>query len=406
MIGDYFRFSYNSLRTRRLRTSLTMIGIFIGIAAVVALVSLGQGMQQAINTQFAKVGIDKISIMPGGINMGPGSGLSANILTEKDLDVVKKTRGVENAIGIYAETAPVEFEGETKYLTIWAGPTDAESLKFVSGVSFFDIENGRPFKSGDRFNTVLGYNIAKDAFDKEIKVGDKITISGTKFSVIGTQKKAGTGIHDALIRIPLDVARELLNETQNEISMIMAQSSPGETPSVVAERINEELRKSRDVKKGEEDFSAQTAEQTIKQLNQILDIIQVFLVSIAAISLLVGGIGIMNTMYTAVVERTREIGIMKSIGAKNSQVFLIFLIESGLLGVVGGAIGVVLGLMLSKATEIIALQMGAPEIFRASFSWYIIVGALAFSFIVGAASGALPAYNASKLNPVEAIRKR
>jgi len=390
MIGDFFKFSLNNLRVRKLRTSLTMIGIFIGIAAVVALISLGQGMQEAIDVQFQKLGVDRITVSAGGVQFGPpGSGLAVTKLTEDDLEVVRKVRGVEQATAIFGETTDVRHNGETEFLAVWGGYTDKKSLEFTSEIGFFDIEEGREIKAGDRYKAVIGYNIAHETFDIDMDVG--------------IQKKAGTGIHDALIRVSIDIARDLFNETE-EVSQIFLATEKGVEPIVVAERIEKDLRKFRGLEEGEEDFTVATSEQNIQQLTQILLMVQVFLVGIAAISLVVGGIGIMNTMYTSVMEKSREIGIMKAVGAKNSHIFWLYLIESGLLGMAGGGIGVIIGLSLSKITEIIVLQYGI-EIFKASFNPLIIFGALAFSFFVGSISGVLPALQASKLHPVEAIRK-
>ena len=149
----------------------------------------------------------------------------------------------------------------------------------------------------------------------------------------------------------------------------------------------------------------QTAAELIKSFKTILDIVQGILIAIAAISLMVGGVGIMNTMYTSVLERTREIGIMKAIGAKNSQILTLFLIEAGLIGIVGGIIGIILGVGLSKIAVIIIGQALKTDLIQASFPLVLIVGSLLFSFLVGAASGILPAIQASKLKPVDALRK-
>jgi len=207
---------------------------------------------------------------------------------------------------------------------------------------------------------------------------------------------------DNSVRIPLDVAREIYNSPE-EISGIFVLTSEGEKPSVVADRLTRSLRRFRNLDEGEEDFSVSTAEQTIAQLNTILSIVTIFLSGIAAISLIVGGIGIMNTMYTTVLERTREIGIMKAIGARNNSILLLFLIESGILGLAGGIVGIGLGFVISKIGELIAIQMGA-SFFRSSFSVFLIVGSLVFSFLIGMISGALPARQAAMLQPVEAFR--
>ncbi len=404
MLKDYFKFVLNSLVKRQTRSLLTIIGIFIGIMAVVALVSLGQGMQRAINSEFEKAGSNRIIITPGGTFMGPtGGSMSTATLTDDDLKVVKDVDGVDEAFGVVSETVRVWFKEDSSYISVWGTDITNDAIKFMDDVGFFEIDTGRTFKSGDGYVAIIGYRITEDMFDEKVKVGDTIEIKGKEFKVIGTQKKAGTGVHDIMIRIPKKIAVDLF-EKEDKIDTIFATTKEGLKPSEVADKIKEELGDYRDVEKGEEDFSVQTAEQTIQSLNTILNVVQVILVGIAAISLIVGGVGIMNTMYTSVLERTPEIGIMKAIGAKNSDILWIFLIESGFLGVIGGAIGVILGLSLSKIVELIAVSAGM-DIFKAYMGFPLILGALFFSFIVGALSGALPARQAAKMNPVDALSK-
>jgi putative ABC transport system permease protein len=171
----------------------------------------------------------------------------------------------------------------------------------------------------------------------------------------------------------------------------------------VAEDVEKNLRRERDEEIGEETFSVETPEQLLESFASVLSIVQAILVGIAAISLIVGAVGIMNTMYTAVLERTKEIGIMKSIGAKNSAIQAIFLIESGLLGLVGGIIGIIIGLGLSKLVEVIANQAWGAAITVAMPAW-LILGALAFAFLLGMGSGFFPARHASLQNPVDSLQ--
>jgi putative ABC transport system permease protein len=259
-------------------------------------------------------------------------------------------------------------------------------------------------RPSDQYKATIGLNIANDLFDKEVKVGDTIYINTRPFTVVGIyEKKGGAVSSDDIIRIPLEAAREVFGQP-SEITAIFVKVRDEFDVDTVAENLKKRLRKYRDVKEGEEDFSVQTAAQAIAAFETILGVVQAVLVGLAAISLLVGGVGITNTMYTSVVERTREIGIMKSVGARNSMILLIFLIESGLLGMVGGAIGVVMGLGIGKAAEIAALQYGVESL-KAYMGAPLIVGALLFAFIVGAAAGTLPAVQAARLNPVDALRK-
>jgi len=401
MIFDYFSLAFKSLTGRSVRTWLTMIGIFIGITAVVSLISLGSGLQDSINAEFESMGKNRIMITPGGGQFGPQGGeMSIGKMTEQDLNVVRKTKGVDVATGYISKSSKVKFKDELKFLDVWGFATDSESTEVVDRSGFLELEKGRQLKQGDRFKAIVGDSIAYDSFDKELRIGDTIDVEGQGFKIIGIQKPST--MTDSSIRIPLEVAREIYDSPE-EISGIFVLTSEGEEPAMVADRLKRGLRRFRNLDEGEEDFSVSTAEQTIAQLNTILSLVTIFLSGIAAISLVVGGIGIMNTMYTTVLERTREIGIMKAIGATNRNILFLFLIESGILGLAGGIVGIMLGFGISKIGEFIAIQMGAA-FFRSSFSVFLIVGSLVFSFVIGMVSGALPARQAALLQPVEAFR--
>ncbi len=405
MIFDYFRIAFSNLTRRKLRSWLTVIGIFIGIMAVVGLVSLSQGMENALLSEFKKLGTNRIVISPGGAGMGPVSGtFSATVFTEEDYDEVKNLRGIDMSASVYSESGYITFKEETKQKLVWGFPVDSERIEFYKTQSMFDIAQGRMFSPGDKYKALIGWEIANEFFDDDIKVGRTIKINGVPFEIIGIHKKTGgLASADDAIRIPKDAAREVFAEP-DKITAIFMRVREGFDVEEVAENAERKLRRLRDVDEGEEDFSVQTSAQVIATFEEILGVVQAVLVGLAAISLLVGGIGIMNTMYTSVVERTREIGIMKSVGARNSTIMMIFLIESGLLGAVGGAIGVLLGLGIGKAAEIVAMQFDITSL-QAYTGVPLIIGAMLFAFVVGAVAGTLPAIQASKLHPVDALRK-
>ncbi len=401
-MNDYFSLAFNNLRRRKLRSWLTMIGIFIGIAAVVALISLGQGLQGYIGDEFEKLGKDKIFIQPKSFGP-PGSATSPSLrLTDKDLKVVQKTRGVEWAIGMLYKVGQIEFKKQSEITyTIGLAPED---IPFMSEVQSFDIEDGRWLREGDTYKIVVGYLHAYgEIWDNPVRIGNTIKIEDENFKVVGIVQKIGNNYDDAQVYVPKEVLRELLDMGDEE-SSILAKTASNYDPEDVGERIETKLRKSRDEKKGYETFNVQTSEQLLNTFQSIFAVIQAVLVGIAAISLLVGGIGIMNTMYTSVLERTKEIGTMKAIGARNSDILKIFLFESGLLGLVGGAIGVLIGVGLAKGTEYIAMAALGTLLLQAAFPAYLIFGALAFSFLIGTASGILPAMQAAKLKPADALR--
>ncbi len=401
MIKDFFVLGLNNLKRRRLRSWLTMIGIFIGIAAVVALISLGQGLQDYISEEFEKLGADKIIIQPRGMGP-PGTAGPSLILTSDDLETIEKVRGVKWAIGFLIKQGQAMYKDEAGIgFAIGSNPED---LELMSEIQSFEIFDGRDLKHGDKYKLVVGYNhIYGDIWEKPMQIGSTIEVEGYDFKVIGVLDKIGNPIDDSSLYMSKDVLKEIL-DIEDEESQIMVKTAEGFNPEEVADTIERKLRKSRGEKEDQETFNVQTSEQLLETFQSIFAVVQGVLVGIAAISLLVGGIGIMNTMYTSVIERTKEIGTMKAIGAKNSHVLLLFLLESGLLGLVGGLIGVGIGVGLAKSAEYLAAVAIGTDLLQASMSPVILGGALAFSFVIGTLSGILPALQASKLKPADALR--
>lgn len=405
MILDYFKLGFKNIRKRKLRSWLTMLGIFIGIAAVVALISIGQGLQVAVTQQFQQLGNDKIFVQPGSQAFGaPGTSVGGFVLTDHDVKLIRNILGVESAGGAIFKISEARKGDELAYEYITGFDLEVQDL--INEAQNYKIEQGRDLKQGDKYKVVIGYDVANGkVFDKPVNVGDKVKLGKNQqeFIVVGTLKKIGNQFDDGTFIVPLESAKEILNISDN-YDMITVKVKANEDVDNVADEIKTRLRKDRGLKEGEEDFRVQTSEQLAESFNNIFGIVQAVFIGIASISLIVGGIGIMNTMYTAVLERTREIGIMKAVGAKNSNILSLFLIESGILGLVGGSIGIILGIGLSTGISFIAGQALGTTLLKAYFPTYLIVGALLFSFGVGCLSGVLPAIQASKLKPVDALR--
>ncbi|MBU3940714.1 MAG: ABC transporter permease [Nanoarchaeota archaeon] len=405
MIGDYFKIAFRNLQHRKTRTWLTMIGIFIGIMAVVALISLGQGLQVMINEQFEALGTNKLIIMPKGM-YGPGGETSTVTFTQSDYDAVKKVKGVSEAAYFTFQNTKAEFKGDVRYSYAMSMPSTSEGIRLVKEmIGSVETIEGRDLKKNDKYKVLIGNDLAfKKVFPNPINVGDKVLINEKEFKVIGIWEKIGSPVDDQTFYIPEEAFEEIF-DIGDRVDYIFAEVSDQNNINKIARDVEETLRKNRGLDEGKEDFEVQTPEEMLETYGNILLIVQIVLVGIASISLIVGGIGIMNTMYTSVLERTKEIGIMKSIGAKNSDIQKLFLVESGVLGMVGGIVGVLLGMGISKMVEIIARAfLGTGMLLRAYFPWYLIVGALAFSFIVGVLSGVLPARQAAKLQPVDSLR--
>lgn len=400
---DYFSLAFNNFKRRKLRSWLTMIGIFIGIATVVALISLGQGLQNAVKEQFEKIGLNKI-IVTAGAGGAFGGVPSAEKLGFEDVGIIKRIKGVELTAEIVYSSAYIQFREEKKLSFIIGFPVD-ETSKIVQDLGGFKIDKGRNLKEGDKYKVVVGYLLGQERgfFKKAVNLRDKIIIKDKKFEVVGILEKVGNSQDDSQIYLPIDSVREIFNKS-DEIDVIYVQVKSNFDINKVTGEIKKELRDYRNEEEGEESFSVQTFEQILETFGSILSIVQIVLVGIAAISLLVGGIGIMNTMYTAVLERTKEIGTMKAIGAKNSDVLFIFLFEAGLLGLVGGLIGIAFGIGLGKLAEYIGATFLGSNLLRADFPVPLLIGSLSFSILIGIISGIFPAMQAARLKPADALR--
>lgn len=400
---DYFLLALRNLSHRRTRSFLTIVGIFIGIATVVGLLALGQGLQDTVVAEFQKLGTDKVTVVGyNGVSGGPlVSASTEKPLDDDDVRAIRKIRGVDDASSLMMKGGGVTFKGQSRQTFIVGTPTDS-SAAVLEETQFTELAIGRKLREGDSDKVVIGHKLTDDFFDKPVGLGDSITIQGKAFQVVGIFKSSGNDQDDSSVYMTMDRARVVFDDPKL-VALILVKVERGADLDVVAERIREKLRKIKGQEKGAETFAVSTPEQIAQYFNNIFGVVQLFLVGIAAISLLVGGIGIMNTMYTAILERTKEIGILKAVGAKHNDILALFLIESGLLGLLGGLVGVLFGALLTIGAQA-AIRAGGYAAFSASLSWELAAGALAFSFFVGAISGVLPARSAAMLNPADAIR--
>jgi len=399
----YVQLTASHLGFSKKRTFLTLIGLTIGITALVSLISLGNGLQATINRQFQSLGTNKFIVMPGG-SFGSGVGTALG-LTERDLDAVRNARGVKEATAVMSKAGRVSFGSQlSAYLFVGGIETTSASREIFLQTATYRVDKGRLFSIGERGKAMIGWGLANGKYtfeDKNISIGQTLEINNRSFRIIGSFAPQGNPIDDSLVYISLEDAKEVFST--DRFAEIVAMAQDGVSPEDAADAAAKKLRTLHGVKRGEEDFTVQTPGQLAETFNSILGVVVAVVVGIAIISLLVGGIGIMNTMYTAVLERTTEIGIMKAVGASKTDVLAIFVLESGTLGLVGGVMGVLIGMGVAKVVEYGALASGIPD-FYATFSPELIGGALAFAFILGTLSGVLPARSAAEMLPVDAIR--
>ncbi len=405
MKTEYFQLAVKNLRKRKLRTLLTLLGIFISIATIFMLVSLSLGLQNAVKEQFEILGTDKFFIQSKISMLALGSGDVPIKLTTEDVKTVEKISGVKEAPFMVMGNAKIEYNDKSRYFIVSGMDCgDKEALGALIESFGLEINEGRFLEKGDDKKIVIGslYN-ENYLFGKDIRLRDTILLNDREYKVLGIAESVGNPSDDQNIYMTYSSFQELFN-SRDRVDFILVQVNEGEDILEVADRVEKKLRKERGVTEKTQDFDISTPEELLESFGIILNIITIFLAGVAAISLFVGGIGIANTMYTSVLERTREIGIMKAIGAQNKDILIIFLIESGLLGLVGGGIGILLGYGTSKTIEYIAVTSLKTNLLQAATPAYLIFICLAFGFLIGALSGTLPALHASKTNVVDALR--
>lgn len=398
-IPEITSLAFKSILRNKTRSILTMLGIIIGVASVILLVSIGTGLQKYITDQFEQLGANLVVVVPGRVARGGGNALSSGApnfngskLTLADAEKVAKIQGPIEAVGTGIETSgSVSYLGKTKYTTI-AGMS-AEYLKIRN----LDVSRGKTISTSDvraeRNVVILGETVIQKLFGQGQALGRDVTIGGQKFKVIGVLKSIGSGglgvdVNDFAI-IPVTSAQKVFG--MKTIMVIGVKADTKEDIPAVINLVKKELLK----KYKDDDFSVVDQSSLVDSINQILGVVTVALGGIAAISLVVGGVGIMNIMLVSVTERTREIGLRKAVGAKPNDILYQFIIEAVTLSLTGGVIGVLIGALGSLALS---------RVVSTSISFWSVVLAFGVSAGVGIIFGVAPAARASKLDPIEALK--
>ena len=411
-LSKILKLAWNILVHSKLRSWLTIIGIVIGIAAVVSIVSVSQGAKQQLEERFGQWGADIITISPGysqakGFKrVGKGGGLTADQedLTDKDILVLKSIPNVNFVMGQVSATGEVKYLGKSGNLHITGVNTDA-----WKEITTNEIEFGRDLTKGDIYSAVIGYNIANSFFNKQVQINRQITIEGRIFKVVGIFKQ---GENDNAVIIPLEPARDLLEDIdEDEFSSITIKiDNVEDVINKTIPAIERKLMLSRGIlREKDRDFSVYSPLAMQSAITETMNTMSIFLGAIAAISLIVGAVGISNTMFTSVLEKTKEIGVMKAIGAKNRDIMLIFLLNSGMIGFVGGLGGVIIGAVASGYIGLLVNGNGGGMMGKmfgstTALTPELLIFAFSFSIIIGMIAGAIAAYRASKLKPIDALR--
>lgn len=397
---DGLRTAARSLAANRTRSFLTALGVVIGVAAIIALVSLGEGFSARVTRQFTEMGANLLTVMPrfgrapGLVRAGPA------LLPNDDLALLREKLSPALVAGIAPEasqTVQVKYQNANTSVRV-IGTTPAYMTvrnSYPAQGSFFDEIH----LEGRRQVAVLGAQVAADLFGSANPVGQKVKIGGTSFTVIGVMQvkgQEGFGSTDNQVFIPLSTFQARLG--REGLNTIYVAARNKDDMNALQAQITELLRQAhRITDPDEDDFQVMNQATILSSLDQMIGMITLFLAGIAAISLLVGGIGIMNVMLIGVAERTREIGIRLAVGARRRDILLQFLLESLVLSAAGGAAGVGLGFAGSLA---LGRFMGTPALVRPTT---ILLG-LGFALAVGVFFGLYPAQRAAAMRPTEALR--
>jgi len=388
-----------------LRSWLTVLGIIIGVFLIISLLSLSEGLKTTINQQLQSLGGEMVMVMPGSSeDIFSSLMFGGSKLEREDMDAISNAEGVDEVLGFSYSGTIIRYEGESKQAAIGGFSPWKEGLDILSVFQGWTLSDGKwPVRSNE---VLIGSQVANKIFSKEVKAGGEITIKGRKFKVAGILNSLGSQQDDSMIYMDMEVYQSLTGDKRGTASYAMVLLQDGFDENTAAENIEEKLGETRKRRVGteEDDFSVITSEKMGEIAGNILGIIQIVIIGFASIAILVGGIGIANSMFTSVRERTREIGIMKAIGAKNSAILWIFMIEAGIIGVLGGVGGLLLGTVLAEAVGYYA-KLNPSFYFTTTIAPWMIVFALAFSFSVGCLAGFFPAKQAAKLKPVEALRR-
>lgn len=401
-IKEYFQLALRNLRSRHLRSWLTIFGIVIGVFLIISLISLSGGLQETIMTQLKMMGSDLIMVMPGEMQDMMVAIMGGMELSDADIRTIERTRGVQTVVSFPYAAEVTRYEGAAK-ITFLAGIDWKKALTVLKeDMGWQTIEGSFP-RSGRR-EVLIGSIVSKDVFPG-IEIGDEIIIKGRKFQVSGVLMSLGSRQDDSMIVLDLEDFRAVTGKREGTPMAIVKADSSFDI-DIVVKNIKTALEETGKRKVGQDtpSFSVLTSETVSDMVGTVMAILQIVIFAFASIAIIVGGIGIMNTMYTSVRERTREIGIMKAVGAKNSAVLSIFLIESGIIGIIGGIGGTVLGIIFAKSIEIYG-QVHPMFYITASVSPGLIIFGLFFSLLIGCLSGFFPAKRAAKLKPVEALRR-
>ncbi len=395
---DLLRFAWQALTQNRRRSSLSLLGVGVGVVAVVSLTAIGEGALRFVTDQFVSLGTSIVIVSPGknettgGIPLGIG-GVPNDLTLQDTIAVERRVQAVRTAVPISFSTDSVDYAERSRMVSIIGVSAEFKRLQRL------ELASGRFLPKSDRDRgaavVVLGWTVARELFGNANPLGSTVRIGGWRMRVIGVLAARGMqlGIQiDESIFLPTATAMRMANKSS--VSQIMLELFPKVDPELAIERIKALLIERHD----EEDFTCISQDAVVDSLSSILRMLTLAVAGVAAVSLLVAGIGIMNVMLVSVSERTAEIGLLKAVGANQRQILVIFLVEAALLSVAGGLIGLVAGTVLVTLGNHLypAVELVTPM--------WAIGAVMLLSLCTGIVFGVLPAWRAAGLDPVSALQ--
>lgn len=393
---DFLHLTGSSLLTHKLRSFLTMLGISVGIAAVVILTSIGEGIHKFILAEFTQFGTTLIAINPGKTDtMGMSMGVfgTERPLTIDDARALEKLSFTKSVVGFIQGNAEIEANRRSRRVTVYGTDTDfPETFKMPIGLGQF-LPDDDPLSP--RALAVLGSKVKQELFGNLNPIGKKIRVGGERYRIIGVMQSKGQVLGfdlDDTVYVPLSRGLSMFNrEGLMEIDVLYHEGTN-------EQKVVSSIKRLLESRHGREDFTITTQQQMLDVMGSILNVLTFAVGAIGAISLLVGAIGIITIMTISVAERTSEIGLLRALGAQHSQVLMLFLGEAVVLSAVGGLAGLLIGIGFGQALHLAipALPIHTP--------WSYVVIAELTSVLIGLAAGVIPAQRAARLDPVEALR--
>ncbi|MFA5108857.1 MAG: ABC transporter permease [Candidatus Micrarchaeia archaeon] len=404
---EILELAVNSIRYRSLRSWLAILGVVIGVASVISLISISTGMNEQMQSQLSGLGANLITVSSGGgraMGMGlggggpPGEGFGGKSttttkpLTFKEANALRQISGVKAVDARLSENKVVTYMNKNASLSV----IGTEPTAFLESANA-QILYGRSLRANDVRAVVIGYSVMNNTFSDTNILNKQIKINNQTFQVVGILNTTGNTFSssDRVVYIPINTAKTLFGQNANASSIIVVTDSDADQDEV-AGNITQTLLTLHRLKTSKQDFQVTTAASIQSSVSSMTDTLGLFLGVIASISLFVGGIGVANAMFTSVLEQTKYIGILKSLGTTSVEVMKLFLFEAGLVGLVGGLMGVAISFIVSFALA----SFGVPT----KITFELVVMGMGFSVIVGALSGVFPARNAASVAPVEALR--